>query len=53
MYLNAVRYKDKGYLAPGSHAMELYLDKKDKNHALLDKHLAEVDKLWKKIEGRK
>lgn len=49
MYLNAVKYKDQGYLAPGSHAMELYQAKK---FAQLDKHLAEIDKIWRKSEGR-
>ncbi len=34
MYHNAVKYKD-GWLAPGSHAMELYQAKKFKE---LDEH---------------
>lgn len=50
MYLNAVKYKDQGYLAPGSHAMELYQAKKFKE---LDKHLAELEKAFNKLEGRK
>ena len=48
MYRSAVKYKD-GWLAPGSHALELYEAKK---FAELDKHLAELDKAWRKLEGR-
>lgn len=48
MYLNAVKYKDQGYLAPGSYAMELYQAKK---FAELDKHLAELTKTFNKMEG--
>lgn len=49
MYRNAVKYKDHGYLAPGSFAMELCQARKWKE---LDKHLAELDKTWRKLEGR-
>lgn len=49
MYRSAVKYKHHGYLAPGSYAMELYQSKK---YAELDKHLAELDKQFKKLEGR-
>jgi len=45
MYLNAVKYKDHGYIAPGSLAMELYQAKK---WSELDKHMAELDKDYKK-----
>lgn len=48
MYRNAAKYKDI-WLAPGSYAMELYQAKKMQE---LDKHLAELDKQWKKLEGR-
>lgn len=48
MYRNAVKYKDT-WLAPGSEAMVLYQAKKWKE---LDKHLAALDKVWKKMEGR-
>ncbi|UPW35825.1 hypothetical protein QE320_gp023 [Pseudomonas phage EM] len=48
MFRGAVKYKGT-WLAPGSIAMELYLDKKlDK----LDKHLSELDKAFRKLEGR-
>ncbi|WYW00762.1 hypothetical protein Voja6_00082 [Pseudomonas phage vB_PpuM-Voja-6] len=53
MYRSAVKYKDHGYLAPGSRAFELYHDKSDKGHKLLDQHMAEVDAAWRKLEGRK
>jgi hypothetical protein len=49
MYLKAVKYKDFGYLAPGSVAMELYEAKKWKE---LDAHCKELDKQFKKLEGR-
>lgn len=52
MYLKAVRYKNHGYLAPGSDAFELYHDKTDKGHKRLDQHMANLDKAWKKLEGR-
>lgn len=50
MYHNAVNYKDQGYLAPGSQAMELYQAKK---FAALDKHLAELTKTFNKMERTK
>lgn len=62
MYRNAVAYGGT-WLAPGSRAMELYDEWKKrpnfsgtKQHPagkiLLDAHLAEVDKAWRKLEGR-
>lgn len=48
MYLNAVKYKNHGYIAPGSLAMELYQAKK---WSELDKHMAELDKAYKKAGG--
>lgn len=48
MYKNAVKYKDT-WLAQGSVARSLYDEKKWQE---LDKHLAELDKVWKKMEGR-
>lgn len=50
MYRNAIWCNGHGYIAPGSHAMELYQAKK---FAELEKHLAEVDKAFKKLEGTK
>lgn len=48
MYRNAVKYKGE-WLAPGSYALELLQAKKFKE---LDQHLAELDKQFKKLEGR-
>lgn len=48
MYRAAIYYKG-GYLAPGSDAFKMHQEKK---FAELDKHLAELDKAWKKLEGR-
>ena len=48
MYKNAIKYKDE-WIAPGSYAMQLYQEKK---WQALDKHLAELDKAYKKLEGR-
>lgn len=48
MYRNAVKYKEHGWLAPGSHAMELYQAKKFEE---LDKHLKQLDIDKRKLEG--
>lgn len=48
MYHNAVKYKD-GWLAPGSHAMELYNAKKFKE---LDAHCKLLHTKWLKETGR-
>lgn len=47
MYQNAVKYKD-NWLAPGSHALELYQAKKWKE---LDEHLAKLHKEYLKLGG--
>lgn len=49
MYAKAVEYKG-GWIAPGSHAMELYQDKKWK---LLDEHLKKLDQEYAKLTGVK
>lgn len=49
MYRNAVKYKDI-WLAPGSHAKQLYDEKK---FAALDKHLKELDIAYRKLSGLK
>lgn len=49
----AVRYKDGTLMMPGSHALELYEDKSKDASKNLDKHMTEVDKVWRKVEGRK
>lgn len=43
MYRNAVRYKDGSWLAPGSHAFELYHSKDPKARQELDKHIKKLD----------
>jgi hypothetical protein len=53
-----VRYKDGTLMMPGSHALELHLDPpKPKTNGVkvqtLDGHMAELDKVWRKAEGRK
>lgn len=48
MYRKAVLYKGV-WLAPGSDALAMYQLGKFKD---LDKHLAELDKAWRKLEGR-
>lgn len=48
MYRSAVAYGGT-WLAPGSDALVLYQLKKFKE---LDKHLAELDKAWRKLEGK-
>lgn len=50
MYLRAIKYKGE-YIAPGSTAYELYHDKTDKNRKKLDKHLDQLDKAKRKLEG--
>jgi len=54
----SVRYKDGTLMMPGSRAMELYLDPpKAKTNGVkvetLEGHMAELDKTWRKVEGRK
>lgn len=39
-------------LMAGSDAFEMYHDHKDKNHVKLRAHMAELDRVWKKMEGR-
>lgn len=50
MYLNAVKYKDFGWLAPGSVAMSLYDAKKFEE---LDKHCKALAEAKDKLEGIK
>lgn len=47
MIKGTVEYKGE-YIAPGSHAMELYEAKKWQE---LDKHLAELNRVYKKMRG--
>lgn len=48
-----VRYKDGTLMMPGSRALELHEDKSKDASQNLDKHMAELDKVWRKAEGRK
>lgn len=48
MYRAAVKYADT-WLAPGSHAMELY---QKKDFVELNRHLDYLDREWRKLEGR-
>lgn len=48
MHRNAVKYKDHGYLAPGSEAYTLYHEKKFEQ---LDKHMAKLDAQFRKEQG--
>lgn len=50
MYINAVKYKDYGWLAPGSDAMELY---KAGKFEVLEKHLKALSDAKDKLEGVK
>jgi hypothetical protein len=45
-----IRYKDGTMMMPGSGGYELATLKKTKE---LDKHMADLDKAWRKLEGRK
>lgn len=47
MYLKAILYKGVN-LAPGSDALQMHQDKKFKE---LDKHLEQLDKAKRKLEG--
>lgn len=49
MYRDAVKYKEFGWLAPGSDAMELYKSKKWKE---LDNHCRELERKSKELEER-
>lgn len=40
-------------LMAGSDAYEMYYDPKDKGHKKLKAHMAELDRVWRKMEGRK
>lgn len=50
MYLKAVKYKNYGWLAPGSDAMKLYEAMK---FNVLDKHCKALDDAKAKLEGIK